>query len=168
MSREPEGPLVAFLDGFARSLRAVEYAARTIHRKVLRVACFSQWLGQREVGLSDLTYEHPVQHVSDRGCRLRPVCGDAAALRHLLDYLRLEGVISAENASIHSKTGVERLTNSYTIYLRDKCGLKAVTVGTYTPFVLCLLRLFSETEMSSHQDYVPRLLWDLFNNRRDG
>ena len=134
--QEPEGPLVAFLEGFARSLRAAGYAACTIHRKVLLAACFSRWLGQREVGLSDLASEHPVQYLDDRARHLRPVCGDAAALRHLLDYLRLEGVISAGNPSVHPRNGANCLLSAYADYLRDMCGLKAATVDAYAPFVL--------------------------------
>ena len=49
LSSEPEGPLARHIASFADSLDAMGYAAGSIHRQVQICACFSQWLGQREV-----------------------------------------------------------------------------------------------------------------------
>ena len=122
LSRVPEGPLVTLLDGFARFLGAKGYARSTIHRKVLLAACFSQWLEQREIGLSRLTSDHPVRYLSDRALRLRPSDNDATALRYLMGYLRLEGVISVETALVRPIIGVEHCLQAYTLYLRRMRG----------------------------------------------
>ena len=144
----PEGPLVALLDGFARVLSAKGYAGSTIYRKVLRAACFSRWLEQREIGLSDLTTEHPLRYLRDQAhakCgdiapRVRPPDGDAATLRDLMGYVRLEGVITAENTLVRPGNGVEQCVQAYSQYLRDMRGLVTATVDNYTPFVLRFLR----------------------------
>ena len=67
-----------------------------LHRQVLLAACFSEWLRQREVALRGITSDHPQQYLRYRARRVRPSRGDAAALRHLLDFLRGERVIPAE------------------------------------------------------------------------
>ena len=140
LSRAPEGPLVAQLDGFAGFLTAKGYSWSAIHRKVLLAACFSQWLEQREIGLCGLTSDHPDRYLSDRARCLRPSDGDAAALRHLMGYLRLEGVISAEKALVRPMTAVDRCVQAYTLHLRDMRGLATTTVDGYTPFVLRFLQ----------------------------
>ena len=140
LSTAPEGPLISQLDGFAGFLTAKGYSWSTIHRKVLRAACFGQWLKQREIGLCGLTSDHPDRYLSDRARCLRPSDGDVAALRHLMGYLRLKGVISADKALVRPMTAVDRCVQAYTLHLRDMRGLATTTVDGYTPFVLRFLR----------------------------
>lgn len=59
LSRAPEGPLVAYIEPFARSLRAQGYVLDSIHQQVLLAACFSEWLKQGEVALREITSDHP-------------------------------------------------------------------------------------------------------------
>ena len=71
----------------------------SIHRQVLLAACFSHWLRQQESccaahQLRSSVAVFALSRSTGAACR-----GDAAALRHLLDFLRREGVIPAEKIS---------------------------------------------------------------------
>jgi len=65
--------------------------------------------------------------------------GDAAALKHVIDFLRREGVIPAEKASAPRLTPVERHTQAYTQYLRDARALAPATIVSYVPFIRSFL-----------------------------
>ena len=69
---------------------------------------------------------------------MRPSQGDAAALSHLLTFLRGEGAIPAEKVSARRFTPVERCTEAYELYLRDVRGLAKATIVNYVPFVCCV------------------------------
>jgi integrase/recombinase XerD len=92
LSRMPEGPLAAHIGPFAESLRGQGYAAASIHKQVLLAACFSRWLKQRRVSLRSITSDHPTRYLRYRARQVRPYLGDAAALTHVLAFLRREGV----------------------------------------------------------------------------
>ena len=96
LSRAPEGPLAAHIGPFARSLSEQGYTLDSIHRQVLLAACFSRWLKQQGVALRSITSDHPPRYLRYRARQVRPCRGDAAALRHLLDFLRGERVIPTE------------------------------------------------------------------------
>jgi site-specific recombinase XerD len=65
--------------------------------------------------------------------------GDAAALRHLLDFLRCEGVIPAEKISVCSLTPAERWTRAFEHNLREARGLASATIANYVPFIRSFL-----------------------------
>jgi hypothetical protein len=93
LSRAPEGPLALHIGPFARSLSEEGYALNSIQRQVLLAACFSRWLKQLGVALRRITSDHPPRYLRYRARQVRPYLGVVAALRHLLDFLRSEGVI---------------------------------------------------------------------------
>lgn len=132
LSRAPEGPLVTYLDSFADSLSTQGYALRSIHRQVLLAAHFSRWLKQEGVRLRRITADHTARYHTRR---LRPGRGDAAALRHLIDFLRGEGVIPAEKVPVRRLTPVERCTQAYEQHLREAHALAEVTIRNYVPFI---------------------------------
>lgn len=135
LSRAPEGPLAAQIGPFARSLRGQGYTRGGIHRQVLLAAGFSRWLKQRGVALRSLTSEHPPRYLRYRARQVRPGLGDAAALRHLLDFLRGEGVLPAEQRSARPPAPAERWTHAYAQHLRDARGLASATISNYVPFI---------------------------------
>src|SRR6202049_1935454 len=96
LSRPPEGPLAAQLGSFAKSVSEQGYSLLSIHRQVLLAACFSRWLKQKGVGLHSICASHTVRYLRYRARHVRPGRGDAAALRHLISFLRCEGVIPNE------------------------------------------------------------------------
>jgi integrase/recombinase XerD len=59
----------------------------------------------------------------------------AAALRHLLEFLRCESVIPAEKMSAYPLTPAERCTQGYKHHLREARGLASATITNYVPFI---------------------------------
>jgi integrase/recombinase XerD len=139
LSRAPEGPLALHIGPFARSLSEQGYALYSIQRQVLLAACFDRWLKHQGVGLRSITSDHPPRYLRYRARRARPSLGDAAALRHLLEFLRCEGVIPAEKMSACPLTPAERCTQGYEHHLREARGLASATILNYVPFVRSFL-----------------------------
>ena len=99
LSQAPEGPLATWLDRFADAASRQGYTRSSIGRRIRLAAGFSRWLGQEGIELSGIASEHPAQYLRYRTRRVRHH-GDAAALRHLIDFLRLETVIPAETVPL--------------------------------------------------------------------
>ena len=138
--RAPEGPLAAYIKPFAGSLHKQGYAQETIHRQVLITACFSRWLKHQGVALRSIASDHLPRYLRYRARRVRPGRGDAAALCHLLSFLRLEGAIPAEKIATPPLTPAERYTQAYELYLREVRGLARATIVNYVPFVASFLK----------------------------
>jgi hypothetical protein len=75
-----------------------------------------------------------------RGQRVRLNRGDAAALRHFMEFLNREGVIPAEKVAAPRPTAVERSAQEYEHYLREERVLATATILNYVPFVRCFLK----------------------------
>lgn len=140
LARVPEGPLAAHISSFAESVREQGYAKSSIHRKVLLAACFSRWLKQRKVRLRGITSDHAARYLQYRGQRVRLHPGDAAALRHLIDFLRRDGVVPAEKISTPRFTPAEECAQAYEQYLRETRALANATVINYLPFIRDFLK----------------------------
>jgi site-specific recombinase XerD len=139
LSRAPEGPLVTYIEAFARSLREQGYALDSSHQQVRLAACFSQWLRQREVALRAITSDHPQQYLRYRARQVRPCRGDAAALRHLLNFLRRERVIPTEK-KVSALTPAELCAQAYEQHLREARGLARASIVNYVPFIRSFLK----------------------------
>ena len=135
LSRAPEGPLASRIGAFASSLSEQGYALNSIHRQVWLAACFSRWLKQQGVALRRISSEHPSRYLRYRARHARPNLGDAAALKHLLGFLRCEGVIPAKKMSACPLTPAERCTQGYEHHLREARGLASATITSYIPFI---------------------------------
>jgi integrase/recombinase XerD len=140
LSRAPEGPLAAHVEPFARSLREQGYTRSSIHRQVLLVTGFSRWLKQRGVTLRSIISDHPRWYLRCRARLVRPCLGDAAALGHLLNFLRSDGVIPAEKMSARPLTPAERCAQGYEQHLREARGLAQATIVNYIPFIHSFLK----------------------------
>lgn len=133
--RAPEGPLAAHIGAFAKARSAQGYAPDSIHRQVLLAARFSDWLQQKRVALRHVSSDHPTRYLRDRARRVRPCAGDAAALRHLMDFLRREGVIAAATVSARRLSPAESCAHAYAQYLREARALTNATIANYVPFI---------------------------------
>jgi integrase/recombinase XerD len=140
LSRAPEGPIAAYIGAFAKSQAAKGYAPYSIHRQVLLAACFSQWLNKTAVPLCRVSSDHPPQYLRYRARRLRPIAGDTGALRHLIDFLRCEGVIPAEGKSSHQLTPAEQCAQEYEQYLAEARALAKATMVNYVPWIRGFLK----------------------------
>ena len=140
LSQVPEGPLAGYIGSFADSLCAMGYAAGSIRRQVRLGASFSQWLGQEAVTGQGITPGHLTRYLRYRARRCRPCLGDPAALTHLMDFLRREGVVPAEEIAVHERSPIDRCTDAYEVYLREARALATATIVNYVPFVRDFLR----------------------------
>lgn len=135
LSRVPEGPIAAYIGSFLDSLNAMGYTAYSVHRFVLLAVCFSKWLKQRRVRLRSITSDHAEQYLQCRYLRLQRARSDAAALGHLIDFLRREGAIPVEKIAVRRMTPVELCTQAYEKYLSEARALAKATIVNYVPFV---------------------------------
>lgn len=135
LSREPEGPLVAYLSPFAESLIQRGYTQRYIHRQVMLAACFSRWLKQRGTLPHHVTSQHAARYLRFRYRRRRPNQGDSAALSHFIEFLCRERVIPAEKEPTRPLTPAEQYVRAYEQYLREERVLAEATIVNYVPFI---------------------------------
>jgi integrase/recombinase XerD len=135
-----EGPLVAHIEPFAKSLSNRGYTLASIRRQVRLAAGFSRWLQQQRVSLCSITSDHPRLYLRYCARRLRPCLGDAAALRHLLEFLRHKSLIRAEEMAERTLAPAERCTQAYQHHLREVRGLAKATILNYIPFVCRFLK----------------------------
>jgi integrase/recombinase XerD len=135
LSRPPEGPLAAQIPAFAQWVHEQGYGWYSRYRHVLLAACFSHWLTQQGVALRHIRFDHVSRYLRHRARRVRAGRGDGAALWHLLEFLRGEGVIVAERIPAPQLTPAERCARAYAQYLRDARDLARATIGYYVPFI---------------------------------
>jgi site-specific recombinase XerD len=135
LSRSPEGPIAAHLHAFAASHAALGYAKGSLQREIRLAAGFSQWLKKKDVALRGVDADHVARYLRDRRRRKGPGPGDFAALRHLLEFLRRQGVIDAEPIAVPRLTSTERGVQAYVQYLRDARALASATITNYAPFI---------------------------------
>ena len=139
LSRAPKGPVAAYIERFAKTLREQGYAPQSIHRQFSLSAGFSEWLAGRQLGLSHVSADLIPQYLRYRFRHVQPSRGDAAALKHLLEFLRSQRLTRAEKIVVCPATSAERCARTYEQYLREACGLSQATIINYVPFVRSFL-----------------------------
>ena len=132
--------MAANIGSFARWGSEQGYRLCTLHRQVLLAAQFSRWLGQKRVRLRSISSQHTERYLRSRGRRVQINRGDAAALKHLIELVRREGVIPAEKRTAPRLTAVDRCAMEYERYLREDRLLATATILNYMPFVRCFLK----------------------------
>ena len=135
LSRSPEGPIAAHIVAFANSIAEQGYSAQSLRYKVRLAASFSRWLERRGIDLRSVCPDHAVRYLRYRARRVRPCPGDHAALRHLIDFLDREGLISRLKIPARRPTPVESCVQEYEKYLREARALAEATIVNYVPFI---------------------------------
>jgi integrase/recombinase XerD len=135
LRRPPDGPIAAHIRAFAESRNALGYARSSIRREIRLAAGFSQWLKHEGVALHRVDSDHVSRYLCDRRRQVQPRPGDAAALRHLLEFLRREGLIAPEPIAACRLTPAERGVQAYVQYLHDARALANATITNYAPFI---------------------------------
>jgi integrase/recombinase XerD len=130
-----DGPLSVHVAGFAKWVRDEGYALYSRHRQVRLAACFSRWLGEERVDVSNIGSEHVSRYLRTHARQVKIARGDAAALRHFLNFLRCLGVIPAERISPRPLSPVERVVQEFVRYLLHDRALAQATAVNYAPFV---------------------------------
>ena len=135
LSQAPEGPLAKWLEGFANAASRQGYTRSSICQRIRLAAGFSRWLEQQGIGLDCISSDHSARYLRYRARQKRFHPDDAAALRHLIDFLRHEAVIPAETIPLGRETAAERCVLAYEQYLNETRGLATATILGYVPFV---------------------------------
>ena len=134
VSHEPEGPLVSYLDSFARHLDEQGFKRHLISRQIRVTATFSQWLAAEAVAAQDVTDEHLERFFQGPRRQQSIQRGEYATLRRFIDFLRELGVI---HPLPHHRqaTPIQQAVDSFTSYLRQERGLSEKTLIQYGPFI---------------------------------
>lgn len=140
LSVEPEGPLKAHIGLFAQFITAQGYALSSIRPQVRLVAGFSQWLKMEGVELHSIISAHPQQYLQYRAQQVKPCRSDIATLRHLVDFLYSNSVITAEDVFVSQPTPAECCAQEYEQYLSELRNLATATILNYVPFIRCFLK----------------------------
>lgn len=134
LSHEPEGPLVPYLDSFAKSLDEQGFKRRLISRQIRVTANFSKYLKAKEVAAQNVTDEHVQRFLKGPGRRESIQRGEFATLRRFIDFLLELGVIHPLPNN-REATPIQQAVDTFTTYLRQERGLSDKTLIQYGPFV---------------------------------
>lgn len=140
LSRPLEGPLSAHIGPFAKWASEQGYAFCSLRRQVLLAACFSRWLGQKDVRVHGVSSEQAVQYLRYRARRVQIHKGDTAALRYLIEFLNRAGVTPAEKMAEPRLNPVEQCAGEFERYLREERVLAEATIINYMPHIRGLLK----------------------------
>jgi integrase/recombinase XerD len=153
LSQPPVGPIAAQIGSFAKSMGKQGYSLVSIHRQVFLAACFSRWLKRKGIRLRSICSDHPAQYLRYRARHARPGRGDAAALTHLIGFLRSDGLIPAEKRVACRPIPAERCAQAFGQYLLEERALAHATIINYVPFI----RTFLEVRFGSGRVELSRL-----------
>jgi len=140
LSRPLEGPLAAYIGAFAKWASEQGYAFCSLRRQVLLAACFSRWLGQKDVRVHSVSSEQAVQYLRYRARRVQIHKGDTAALRYLIEFLNRVGVTPAEKTAESRPNPVEQCAGEFERYLREERVLAEATIINYMPHIRGFLK----------------------------
>ena len=129
LAREPEGPLVRYLDFFAESLDAEGFKPPLIGRQIRIAADFSRWLQFQAIPVESVSDDYVRQFLGSLTHRLAVRQGGAAALWRLVDFLRRRGICSAPKDP-GKATAIQQIVAEYASHLRDDQGLAMGTSPT--------------------------------------
>jgi site-specific recombinase XerD len=122
------GPLAPFADGFRAELERRGYTAASKEYKVNEMARLSRWLEAEGLGAADVTSERMLAFLKVFGAtRTQPPT--LWAMRPLLEWLRAEGVISADPAVPPGP--LDELMGDYRRWMVEDRALAERTVGRY-------------------------------------
>jgi len=128
--RVHDGPLGAYIDGFAAWLSERGYARQTAKVQIRLVAELSRWLRRQGLGVRNLDEQSVAKFLRHKRRYGRLHRGNAATLRTLLCRLRTAGVISAatppnDSGSLHP------IGKAFAQYLSQERGLSRATLLNY-------------------------------------
>lgn len=129
----PEGPLVPYLDAFAKSLDEQGFKRRVINPQIRLTAKFSKWLKNKSVAIEDINEKHVEGFFKNRQKHLSTRRGEFAALRRLLTFLDRLSIIHL-SLEEHETTQLQQTVASFTDYLLNERDLSKKTLIQYGPF----------------------------------
>lgn len=123
------------IQAFLGHLHIAGYAERTLRKKRPIVAAFAQWMKRERIALGRVSDSDIVAFVKrSSGTRAARIQFELAALRLLLEYLRVKSVAGLPLAPIDASPG-DDLKKRYMEYLRQDRGLAENSVRVYMPLI---------------------------------
>ena len=126
------GPLGPHVERFAQTLFDQGYAATTAKRKLILISELSHWLQRRHQAVEDVSEFRIERFIRSRNGKKRLHRGDPPTLRQFLSFLRKAGVIPTLAPEIEDSP-VQRIENSFALYLSQERGLSQNTLDDYLP-----------------------------------
>lgn len=134
LRHEPEGPLVPYLDSFARALDEQGFKRRVLRPRIRLVANFSHWLQARQIPATEVSDEQVRRFIDELVPQRLTQRGDPATLRRFMDFLGERGVIRP--LPEHGEAApIERAVQAFATYLRQERALSDRTLSQYCPFI---------------------------------
>jgi len=133
LARSATGPLAPHLPTFVATLIEQRYAVVGVRAKAWAAVAFDAWLSARGVRLADVSDAHITRFHRRRyrprsDCRARPRVHEPTALRHLLRYLRAQGV---GGVPASAALAADELVDGFEQFLFRDRDLAATTVRGY-------------------------------------
>ncbi len=122
------GPLAPLADGFRAELDGLGYSPASREYKVNQMANLSRWLEGQRLAAADVNSARVEAFLAAFGVsrRQRPTL---RAMRPLLDWLRVQGVIGTDPAA--PRGPIDELVDDYRRWMITERALAARTVGRY-------------------------------------
>lgn len=130
----PEGPLVPYIDAFARQLSEQGFKRYSIAPQIRLVAKFSRWLKANHIDLDSVTDEHAQRFLRRSKHRQSIGWGFFAALRRLMAFLRQIGVVRDQPLRAEA-TPIQMVVGPFGQHLRQDQALSHATCVQYCPFI---------------------------------
>lgn len=128
------GPLGPHVDAFVALLEEQGYCHDHIAIQLRTAATLTCWLQRQGDTTTALSRDGLARYARSR-LRCGPLHhGEAAALRKLLEFLRIRGIVAAEPAG-QPAGAVQEVAAAFERYLANERGLSRATVENYLPIV---------------------------------
>ena len=135
------GPVSPHLPAFVTFLIEQRYAVVCVRAKAWRAAAFDGWLTKQGIELAEIKAIHVDEFLRREyrprsDCRAAPRSHEPADVRHLIGYLREQGLCEPEMKLI---LPADKLVSCFEQFLLRERGLAATTIDGYRTHARCFL-----------------------------
>lgn len=131
---EPEGPLVPYLDSFAKLLDEQGFKRHLINRQIRIVAYLSKWLLKNSITIDFLTEHHISSFFKTYSLKRAVKSGEKAAVSRFMAFLFQLEVVRKSTES-EKFTPIQQVVKTYAHYLREERGLSEKSIIKYRPVI---------------------------------
>lgn len=143
------GPLRQHIATFVAALVEMGFARESVQKQLRLLSQLGRWMQRTRRAVTDLDQINSEVFLAAYRRRRRLKRGDRAALRHLIEHLQDQGVITVRIAGPENEQPFTKLEQRYENHLLKERGLAAVTVRGYRRLVhRFLLRCFDERPLA--------------------